>query len=224
MRITRRAFTRLAALGLGLGATWRPASPTAAGGLLPLLGALNQLLPLHPLLQLRALLSPQDSVFVIVQTVRATDSGAAIASAGGGTLLESYPLIKAHRMRLPLGILAQLARRLDVLYIAPDAPLRHHATASPDPAHLLTTYPRTVQATAAWQAAQTWGGTGAGVAVAVLDTGLTIGPDFDRRTLAYNLNQSTASVADAYGHGTHIAGIIKGRSATGAYVGIAPDC
>ena len=102
-------------------------------------------------------------------------------------------------------------------------PLRHHAVASPDPADLLTTYPRTVQATNAWGQAQAWGGTGAGVAVAILDTGLTIGPDFDSRTLAYNLNQRTGSVADPHGHGTHIAGIIKGRSATGAYVGIAPD-
>ena len=136
----------------------------------------------------------------------------------------NHSLIKAHRIRLPLGVLTQLVRRLDVLYIAPDAPLRHHATASPDPASLLTTYPRTVQATAAWQQAQSWGGTGTGVAVAVLDTGLTIGPDFDRRTLAYNLNANTGSVADAHGHGTHIAGIIKGRSGAGSYVGIAPDC
>ena len=140
-------------------------------------------MPLHPLLQLRALLSPREYVDVIVQKSRATDSGAAIATAAGGQLLESFPLIKAHRIRLPLGILPSLARRLDVLFISPDAPLRHHAVASPDPAELLTTYPRTVQATAAWRQAQAWGGTGAGVAVAVLDTGLTIGPDFDRRTL-----------------------------------------
>lgn len=227
MRLSRREFTRLAALSLGVGAIGRPhssAEAATAGPLLPLLSALNALLPLHPLLQLRALLSPRESVVVIVQTVRASDSGAAIAAAGGGTLLESFPLVKAHRIRLPLGVLAQLARRLDVLYIAPDAPLRHHAAANPDPASLLTTYPRTVQATAAWQQSQTWGGTGAGVAVAVLDTGLTIGPDFDRRTLAYNLNANTGSVADAHGHGTHIAGIIKGRSAAGTYVGIAPDC
>lgn len=225
MQLSRRDFVRLAALSVGLGAVGLPVtSVEAAGGPLGILSLLNTLLPLHPLLQVRALLSPRETMDVIIQTSRVTDSGAAIAAAAGGRLLESFPLIKAHRIRLPLGILPTLARRLDVLFISPDAPLRHHAAASPDPADLLTTYPRTVQATAAWNQAQTWGGTGAGVAVAVLDTGLTIGPDFDRRsTLAYNLNASTDSVADAYGHGTHVAGIIKGRSASGAYVGVAPD-
>lgn len=224
MQLSRREFTRLAALSLGLGAVGLSASSTqAAGALLPLLSTLDALLPLHPLLQMRALLSPNERVEVILQTSRTTDSGAAIAAAGGD-LLESFSLIKAHRMRLPLGILPQLARRPDVLFIAPDAPLRHHAVATPDPARLLTTYPRTVQAAAAWGQTQTWGGSGAGVAVAILDTGLTIGPDFDRRTMAFNLNPRTGSVADVHGHGTHIAGIIKGRSATGAYVGIAPDC
>lgn len=228
MHLSRRDFLRLGALSLGVGAVGLPQTAArAAAGPLPILSALDSvldaLLPLHPLLQLRALLAPREYVEVIVQASRATDSGAAIAAAGGGQLLESFPLIKAHRIRLPLGILARLARRLDVLFISPNAPLRHHAVANPDPAALLTTYPRTVGATAAWGQAQTWGGTGAGVAVALLDTGLTIGPDFDSRTLAFNLNERTGSVADSHGHGTHIAGIIKGRSASGAYVGIAPD-
>jgi serine protease AprX len=222
MRLSRREFTRLTALSLGLGMVGLPnLSAEAAGGLL---SSLDALLPLHPLLQLRALLTPNDRVVVLVQTMRLTDSGATIAAAGGGDLLESFPFVKAHRMRLPLGILGRLARRLDVLSIAPDAPLRHHAVAdpAPDPARLLTSFPRTVQASAAWQEAQTWGGIGEGVAVAVLDTGLTIGPDFDGRTRAYKINPRTNSVADLHGHGTHIAGIIKGRSADGAYVGIAP--
>src|SRR5690349_16907897 len=163
MQLSRRDFVRLAALSLGIGAVGLPSSSAeAAGGLLPLLSALDALLPLHPLLQLRAILSPNERAEVIVQKLRATDSGAAIAAAAGGQLLEDYPLIKAHRIRLPLGILPRLARRLDVLFISPDAPLRHHTVTSPDPASLLTTYPRTVQATAAWSQAQTWGGTGAG--------------------------------------------------------------
>ena len=101
MRLSRREFTRLAALSLGLGAVGLSDSSTqAAGGLLPLLSTLDALLPLHPLLQLRALLSPNERVEVILQKSRATDSGATIAAAAGGELLESYPLIKAHRMRL----------------------------------------------------------------------------------------------------------------------------
>ena len=98
MQLSRRDFMRLAALSLGLGAVGLPMSSVeAAASPLPLLSTLDALLPLHPLLQLRALLSPREYVDVIVQKSRATDSGAAIANAAGGQLLESFPLIKAHR-------------------------------------------------------------------------------------------------------------------------------
>ena len=234
MRLSRRAFNKLLAVGLGLSATTLPSLTAEAGaagtgaagaeaGIAtpPLLNALNSRLPLHPLLQYGAIVEPNKRVEVIVQKLRVGDRGQDIAAAGLGVDLEEFGFIKAHHMRLKQGLLPLLARRTDVLYISPNAPVQRHALA-PDPAQLLTTYPRTVDADGVW-ASTVFGTTGAGVTVAVLDTGLTAGADFGAGVIPVNVNTRTASVADPHGHGTHVAGIIKGRSATGSYVGVAPD-
>ena len=71
--------------------------------------------------------------------------------------------------------------------------------------------------------------TGAGIGVAVIDSGIGAHPDVASRVrLSLDFTEGDESVADGYGHGTHIAGIIAGsgagsRSASGtAYVGMAP--
>ena len=63
--------------------------------------------------------------------------------------------------------------------------------------------------------------TGGGIAVAVIDSGIEAGPDFDTRITAFydftggRVRHATPS--DPYGHGTHVAGLIGSR-----YVGVAP--
>jgi len=65
--------------------------------------------------------------------------------------------------------------------------------------------------------------TGAGVTVAVLDSGVDFSnADLLGRVMAVNVNQAATGPGDAYGHGTHVAGIIVGQNAAGTYVGIAP--
>ena len=73
---------------------------------------------------------------------------------------------------------------------------------------------------------------GAGVGVAVVDTGISatdpyvfMGPDGNSRIVAQvSVNRSARSTRDGYGHGTHVAGIVAGDDSlsTGQYVGIAP--
>ena len=223
MRLSRREFNKLLALSLGLGAT---GLPTLAGGAgakerdQPDTKGLDPTLPLHPLLQYGAIVEPDKKVAVIVQKTSKDGKGKDIAADGEGEDLEEFAFIKSHRMVVKQGKLPKLAARKDVLYISPDAPVRRHATI--DPKRLATTFPRTVNADQVWNNKDS-GTTGAGVAVAVLDTGLTAGPDFDRNFVAVNVGTQSGSVADQHGHGTHVAGIIKGRSANDAYVGIAPD-
>ena len=74
------------------------------------------------------------------------------------------------------------------------------------------------------------GVTGAGVTVAVVDSGISAHPALTGKVVA-NVSKVSGdpSTADAHGHGTHIAGIIAGNSSASKYVtslyrgGIAPD-
>jgi serine protease AprX len=98
---------------------------------------------------------------------------------------------------------------------------------------LRTTYDQTLGVTRLWRA----GATGAGVGVAVIDTGIDgqlpnfRSPDGGSRVVASAVTNSAASTAlDTYGHGTDVAGIIAGNSdggsshfrSRGRYVGVAP--
>jgi serine protease AprX len=85
-------------------------------------------------------------------------------------------------------------------------------------------------AQAAWQTTDLAGDavTGAGVTVAVIDTGISpvvglnaAGKVIDGPDLSPEGNSTSASFVDTYGHGTNIAGIIAGNDAE--FTGIAPD-
>lgn len=68
--------------------------------------------------------------------------------------------------------------------------------------------------------------TGAGIGIAVLDTGIYPHIDFDRRIIAFRDFTARHSLIpyDDNGHGTHVAGIIagSGKSSRGRYCGKAP--
>src|SRR5260370_24861235 len=88
-----------------------------------------------------------------------------------------------------------------------------------------TAYPLAVEADRVWAS----GGRGAGVTVAVLDSGIATDPDLNQplnRVLArVNLaDPLPATVTDPGGHGTHVAGTIAGNGtqSAGQFVGIAP--
>src|ERR1051326_1566376 len=141
----------------------------------------------------------------------------------GGTILGQLPLVNGLIASLDYNGIVTLSNQSNVAYISKDRPLKpFFDSAAP-----------AVNASAAWKSNYT----GAGIGVALIDSGVNSHLDLATTGLlpisrvVYNQSfvPGDSSVADAYGHGTHIAGLIAGNgsNSTGAiysqtFKGIAP--
>jgi serine protease AprX len=154
-----------------------------------------------------------------------------IVRAHGGKVVSRVPLINGLAVQLPAKQAKALAAEPKVAGLTLNT--RVHST-SVDASKLGTSYPKTIKADKLWQR----GITGAGVGVAVIDTGVAgSAPDFkaadgSSRIVANVVTSPGATTAgDGFGHGTHVAGIIAGNSFNrapkdpfyGKYVGVAPE-
>jgi serine protease AprX len=157
--------------------------------------------------------------------------GRSLVRAAGGEVTGTVPIIRGVAARLPAGARSALDRDDRVKAVSVNARARSQADLI-NTTSLATAYPRSVFALSSWPAA-----TGAGVGVAVIDTGVDGRmPDFAAadgrsRVIASAVTNPDATTAlDTYGHGTHVAGIIAGNGtnrpasdpAAGKYIGIAP--
>jgi serine protease AprX len=156
----------------------------------------------------------------------------------GATIERRLPIVDGFAARLPAASVARLRLEPDVLSITLDGPV-HADGASYDPG----SDPASMDATTSALGAQSWwqaGYTGAGVDVALIDSGVSpvdglnapgkivYGPDLSLESQAPNLTN-----LDAFGHGTFMAGLIAGRDSgasapydrdpASAYRGVAPD-
>ena len=141
----------------------------------------------------------------------------------GGTILDPLPLVNGVVALLDGPGILNLSNNPNVVYISSDRLL------SPT----LSNAAPAVNAFAAWQS----GYTGAGIGVALIDSGVSSHPDLNGGLLGLSRvvwNQSfvpgNASGTDQFGHGTHVAGLIAGNgaSSTGSkysrtFEGIAPQ-
>ena len=91
----------------------------------------------------------------------------------GGTLLRELGLVNAGVYSIPASALPALAADPDVVYITPDRPVRSAGNASPTA--VLDYHNETINAPTAWS----WGLNGAGIGVAVIDSGITDPLDLD---------------------------------------------
>jgi serine protease AprX len=158
---------------------------------------------------------------VIVQA-RAGQAGALAAAvrAAGGHVDRQLPIVNGFAARVSATQLAALHRSRSVRAVTANADLTS-ASSSYDPSVPGASYAGSVRATTAWAA----GDTGAGIGVAVLDTGVQPVADLaGHLTAGIDLSGDGNSLQDSYGHGTVIAGLIAGSgvSSGGLYPGIAP--
>ncbi len=145
-----------------------------------------------------------------------------VVHGAGGEVSHSYHLLPVVSATLSDEVIVQLERRSDVAYVEED--VRVYAAAQAVPWGV-----DRIDAKKVWQA--TPGSTGAGVDVAVFDTGIDCdhpdlkvagGVDFTGQLV---LDGSTRTTAwnDEEGHGTHCAGVIGALDNEIGVVGVAPE-
>ena len=138
-------------------------------------------------------------VEVIVQYDKAPPQGLlAQILALGGTLLRALPLINATVVAIPISQLENLAQQPGVAYISPNSEMR-----------AAMAY---VNAATGANVAHNYGWNGAGVGIALIDSGIDLHGDLPLRVVySKDYVRPLNFGADRHGHGTHIAGIIFGQ-------------
>jgi serine protease AprX len=169
-------------------------------------------------------LAGDETVKVIVQYRQAPRSEQeARVQRLGGRLNHRLGVVKGIALTIPMSALPALEADSEIVSVSLDHPLR----AMDETTDAVTNVP------SAWNA----GYNGAGIGVAVIDSGIN-----DSHPDLWNSNQSHSRVVyhedftgtattswsganyDLYGHGTHVAGIVGGNGylSSGNYVGVAP--
>src|ERR1700681_484843 len=166
-------------------------------------------------------------VTVIVQYRQMpTASSIRTMQVGGAAIKSNLHTIHAVTMRVPVSMLAKLAKDPNVAYITPDRPVSL-TSGNED-------YTTAVEADVA--AAQ-FAFDGTGVGVAIIDSGVADHGDLHDASGASRVVYSQSFVAgdattpDKYGHGTHVAGLIGGTGVNSGtangylarYAGVAPN-
>ncbi len=171
---------------------------------------------LDSVLQARAATCPGSSrVLVLTRDGRALDSTIA---ALGGTPGRRFVSLGAQSAEVPDCRLASLAAHPEVVRVVHDRPV-------------VATMERTGATVKASWVRQSLGYTGAGIGVAIVDSGVSswhddlLGPSGSRVVRFVDFVNGYSGPYDDFGHGSHVAGIIAGNGydSSGARMGIAPN-
>ncbi len=146
----------------------------------------------------------------------------------GATIRSKFHTIRAVTMRVPISMLAELANDPNVAYVTPDRTQK--MTADPVTEEFATAVEADI-------AASQYAFDGSGIGIALIDSGIAVHPDLNNASGVSRVVYSQSFVAgdsttsDAYGHGTHVAGLIGGTGASSGtangysatYAGMAPN-
>lgn len=181
----------------------------------------------HPAIFDWAAAHPGQPVPVVVQAAGDTAAAVRAIESAGGTIGRQFTIVPAVEAELPMASVPAVATSPSVASLSLDAPVESTGTVKVDMKALSTTYPVSVNANDPWSK----GYTGAGVTVAVVDTGISpkdradfTSPDGNSRVVAeVAVSPGASGTRDGFGHGTHVAGIVGGFKPKGKYVGVAPE-
>lgn len=138
----------------------------------------------------------------------------------GGDVLRRLSVIDGFAARLPRTAVPALSRVPGVQWVSPNRSMHLEGQYGQDSGVASAVY------TDVTRAAKTWGNgvTGAGVTVAIVDTGVNTSGDLAGQVVHAEDFTAEQSNADSYGHGTFVAGLIDGTGAgsDGAVKGVAP--
>lgn len=161
-------------------------------------------------------------VEVIVRSVAGAIGAAEAVESVGGTTVRRLPIVDGVSAKVPSGALHELRRLPGVTQVGENARVGFHGAADTEVTHRIQ---KVVQSDKLWNK----GIDGAGVTVALLDTGVYAAhPDLAGRVVHcedFSHERGTeAECADTFGHGTFMAGLIAGNGAAsnGKYKGTAP--
>jgi serine protease AprX len=244
MKETRAGLAPASAPGYGV--TWG-GPPRAAGRALTVAAAAAMIAGMAGPAMASTATPASASVSVIVQELPGSGDGPEKAVAAlGGDVVRSLDVIDGFEADLPGDRLAALRAADGVKDVTVNAEVTLTSAEVDQQAGLNGSLQRITHemtgAAAMWDA----GYTGAGVDVALIDSGVVpvqgltagnkvfVGPDLSFEAFSCNgstCQKSPVNGLDTYGHGTHMAGIIAGRDATGTvtsqssgdFTGVAPD-
>jgi serine protease AprX len=161
---------------------------------------------------------------VIVQAKAGQEPAVAAAIRDlGGSVESELAIVNGFSALLPANALAALRAHPGVRGVSEDSKVVF-ASNIYDESTVASSYVKTAGATAAWNT----GNLGAGVGVAVIDTGISPMKDFEGRLVHGPDLSGENTIVDSYGHGSVMAGIVGGSGAdsmnnsNGAYAGVAP--
>lgn len=156
---------------------------------------------------------------VIVQAAPSADP-AALVRAVGGQVNSPLGVIHGVAAMVPGDRLETLAFMPGVTWVSLDGAVSSAGSGSTSSSTPSNVYPQEVHADRVWSQ---YGDYGQGVAVAVVDSGISDSADFGGRIVARVSRDG--SVGDGYGHGTHVAGLIAGNgtASNGQFIGVAPQ-